>query len=156
MKENVTDLKTLAKKTKEQLMTDLWVCIHHEYDKQNDLLCMTERYYLYPEQRAELQTEMLELLLDKPYKNPFEFYFRYSQYHMVELDDILTGFAEEMTHTTNPKLALENVIVQIGEVHDKCFRELIDDWRGEKLETYLLAVADFAEARLILESNKRW
>ncbi len=150
------DMKTLAQKTKEELMTDLLLCICHEYDTQNDLLCMTEQYYLYPERRAELQTEMMELLMGKPYKNPFAYYYYYDQNHLVTLEKILTAFAEEMCDTKNPKLALENVIVQIGELHDKCCGELIDDYRAPKLETYLLAVADFAEARLILESNKRW
>lgn len=150
------DMKTLAQKTKEELMTDLLLCISHEYDKQSDLLCMTEQYYLYPELRAELETEMLELLLDKPYKNPFDFYYYYDQNHLVTLDQILTDFAEEMVGTKNPKLSLENVIVQIGELHDKCCGELIDEFRAPKLETYLLAVADFVEAEEILESNKRW
>lgn len=150
------NIKELAEETKSNLLTDLAICISHDYDRQNDLLCMTEQYYNHPEKRKELEVEMLELLLGKPYKNPFLIYYYYEQSHITDLDEILTGFMSEMENTKNPKLALENVIVQISELHDKCSGELIDSWRRPMLERFLLAVADFAEASLILESNKRW
>lgn len=150
------DLKNLAQKMKEELLADLVLCISLDFDRENDLLCMTEQYYLYPEKRDELEVEMLELLLGNSYHNPFDFYHYYSQNHVEELDFILTDFAKEMEQTKNPKLSLENVIVQVSELHDKCCCELLDEFRIPKLETFIIAVADFAEASLILESNKRW
>ncbi len=152
----MNDMKNLASNTKKELLSDLLLCITYEKDRENDLLCMAEQYGLYPEKRKELEDTMLKLLQGHPYENPYQSYYYYGQNHIMQLDEILTGFAEEMVDTKNPKLALENVIVQISELHDKCYGELIDEWRSPKLETYLLAVADFAEAGIILESNKRW
>ncbi len=149
-------LKSVANSSKNDLITDLLVCLSHDYDREEDLLCMTEQYYLYPEKRAELENEMLELLLGKPYINPFAFYHNYNQNHVVELEKILDGFEIEMKITSKPRDLLQTVIFEISELHDKCSGDLIDEWRVQKLETYLLAVADFAEATSILENNKRW
>ncbi len=149
-------LKTLAETVKGELLTDLLLCISYEQDRENDLLCMIEQYQIQEHKRRELEVEMLELLLGNPYQNPYLAYYYYGQNQIAMLDEILSGFAEEMEYTKNPKLAFENVIVQISELHDKCSGELIDEWRSPKLETYLLAVADFVEARQILERNKRW
>lgn len=149
-------LKNARKKAKEELITDLLVCISHDFDRENDLLCMTEQYYNHPEKRKELEEEMLELLLGNPYCNPYLMYHCYGQQEIVLLEEILEGLEAEMSTTHNPKLTLCNAVVQIGELHEKCNGELIDDWRAPRLETFLLAVADFAEASLILESQKRW
>lgn len=158
------------KKIKDDLIADLKICIDYEPDKENDLLCMMEIYLNSSQKRKELYVEIKNLMNDTPYKNPYtEFYF-YNQEDIDALDDVLDYYVYSMlaedledgnileTKSLYDSILI-NTIFEINDLNDICSNELIDDWRAEKLENFLISVAEyvgFKNAEKIVEREKRW
>lgn len=146
-------------KLKVAIIDDLEICIDYEPSKETDLICMMEQYLESEEKRDALLVEISHCISGKPYKNPFHIYYFYSKVDIEKIAEILKDYVFDMENEKNHYVTLSNTICKINEIHDKCMGELIDDWRKEKLEEFLLLVAEsveFYSALSIMTSEKRW
>ncbi len=105
-----------------------------------------------------------------PYKNPYtEFYF-YTEEDIESLEDTLDYYVHSMLaedleegNVLETESVFDNILIntifEINDLNDICSNELIDDWRAEKLENFLISVAEsigFENAEKIVEREKRW
>ena len=144
---------------KTALIDDLQICISYEPNKENDLLCMMEQYLNTEDKRCELLPKISNCIVGKPYQNPFNSYYFYSEGDIRKLTQILDDYIQDMNESNDAYTIISNTICQIGELQDKCGGELIDEYRKPKLEEFLLKVAesvDFNSALALIESQKRW
>ena len=141
------------------LLDDLKICITYEPSKEDDLLCMMEQYLNTDEKRSDLLTQIKNCMDGKPYQNPFSMYYFYNQDDITKLTQIIDNYIYDMKDTENAYATMSNTICKIGDLHDKCGGELIDEYRKPMLAEFLLRVAEFTNfesARVVLKFQTRW
>lgn len=144
---------------KEDIIEDLKVCISYEQDKENDILCMMERYLKTKTNREKIKDSLRKLLNGEEYENPFKVYYFYGQKEICNFEEILCDYIRKMDYHHDKAEVLGATIFLINELYDRCSGELIDEWRKEKLEELLILVAEnvgFNTAQSIILSTKRW
>lgn len=138
---------------KHDLMDDLYLCISYEPSRENDILCMMERYLKCEKERPTILENLHNLLDDKPYQNPYAVYYFYGKTEIQALESLLTDYLSQ----TVDEGMLRRTIAQINALHCQCGGELIDQWRSSMLEEFLLLGADtLPSACSIIHDAKQW
>ncbi len=141
------------KQLKAELIADLQLCISYEPNRENDILCMVERYLKCKKERGDILENLHCLLDSKPYQNPYAVYYFYGQKEIEALDEILETYLER----TVTMVDFIRTITQINALHAQCGGELIDEWRSITLEEFLLLGASTMPlAEDLLATHKRW
>jgi hypothetical protein len=152
--------KTEYKELLNVIIEDLRVCINYTPNRENDLLCFMEQYLkAEADKRPGLLKEIQKCIEGKIYKNPFHAYYHYSEKEIEKLSNILNDYIKNMHSETEKGMVLSNVIVNINEMHDRSYGQLIDGWRSERLVEFLVLVAKevyFPFAFNTIQEQKRW
>lgn len=153
---------------KQGIIDDLRVCISYTPNRDNDLLSFMEQYLkAEPKNRPRLLRQIKACINGKEYENPFLAYNYYNEKDIKELDSILDEFIDKLKIFSKiPNKSVKDMdkiildtIFKINELHDKCFGELIDSWRNERLVEFIVTSAKYAgyqNAIDIIKAKKLW
>ncbi|PKM68759.1 MAG: hypothetical protein CVU95_01325 [Firmicutes bacterium HGW-Firmicutes-2] len=123
---------------KEEIVADMKACITYEPHRENDLLCLMERYIKSAiSERPRLLDQIKKCMTGTDYENPFEAYYCYSVDDIERFEQLLTGFIEQSKRQNykawERELEIKNLIQQLNNLNVSCQGELIDTYRREKL-----------------------
>lgn len=149
---------------KQGIIDDLRVCISYTPNRDNDLLCFMEQYLKAEiKNRPRLLEQIKSCINGEEYENPFLEYNRYNEKHIKELDHILDDYIEELKNSNRVFEVIEsivsNTIFKINELHDRCYGQLIDSWRGKRVIEYIVISTKYTgyqDAEDIIEEKKLW
>lgn len=144
---------------KEEIISDLELCISYTPDKESDIRCLMEQYLKSKKKSKTVLDNLHHLLNGEPYTNPFESYYFYTNDDICAFSKLLETYIKEMVENQDRYTAFCDVVGKLNALHEKCSGELIDTWRKSKVCELLLLVAEsvmFEPALAILQANKKW
>lgn len=153
---------------KQGIIDDLRVCISYTPNRDNDLLCFMEQYLKAdPKNRPRLLEQIKVCINGKEYENPFLAYNYYDDKDIKELDNILDEFIDKLkilsriSNGSDKEIEkiIADTIFKINVLHDKCFGELIDSWRNERLVEFIVTTSKYVgyqNAIDIIKVKKLW
>ena len=135
---------------KQGIIDDLRACISYTPNKDNDLLCFMEQYLKAEiRSRPRLLEQIIACIHGNEYENPFLAYNYYGEKDIKELDSILDEFIDKLKSFSKisngsdkvVEKVISDIIFKINELHDKCYGQLIDTWRNERLVEFIVTSA---------------
>ncbi len=124
-----------------------------EQNPRSDLIYMMEQFLL--EKDEFLLEEIKNLLNGKSYQNPCFHFFETEDVNI--LDNILENYI--LSISTNPCKVFNETLCLINELNERCNCYLIDEFRAEMLEDFLIYYAkqeNLVCVYEILELKKMW
>lgn len=133
---------------KDEIVTDMKACITYEPHRENDLLCLMERYIKSAiSERPRLLDQIKKCMTGAVYENPFEDYYYYTVDDIDSFEQLLTGFIEHSKRQNykawEREIEIKNLIQQLNNLNVSCQGELIDTYRREKLLKFFKDAAGF-------------
>lgn len=133
---------------REEIVADMKACITYEPHRENDLLCLMERYIKSAiSERPGLLDQIKKCMTGAVYENPFEAYYCYTADDIERFDQLLTGLIEHSKRQNykawERELEIKNLIQQLNNLNVSCQGELIDIYRREKLLRFFEDAAGF-------------
>jgi len=149
---------------KQGIIDDLRVCITYTPNRENDLLCFMEQYIKAEKKnRPRLLEKIKQCINDEKYENPFLAYNRYDEINIEEFDNVLNKYIDKLKVSGGQyeqvSKVIESTILKINELHNKCYGQLIDHWRNERLTEYIVTASQytgFQNAKDIIKAKKQW
>jgi len=160
-KQNKIELYRVQKKG---IIDDLRVCIRYTQNRENDLLCFMEQYIKAEKKnRPRLLEQIKHCINYEEYENPFLAYVNYDEKHIEEFENILNRYIDKLKGSNGIfeeiEKNIEDIILRINELHNKCQSQLIDPWRNERLTEYIATASQytgFQNTKDIIKAKKLW
>lgn len=139
------ELEQFKHKT-EEIIEDMKTCISYTPDKENDLLCLMERYLkASKEHRKSLLDQIKKCMSGEVYENPFLVYYGYSQEDIERFDYLLKRFIDHLKihHQSGleVRFSVRFIVIELNKLNDKCQGRLIDPFRREMLISFFEGIA---------------
>lgn len=149
---------------KQDIIDDLKLCISYTPNRENDLLAIMEQYIKAEVVERDKILEQLKCCInDEEYENPYALYYSYSHEDIEELDSVLNDYIDSLKiyygDTRQLEVVIKNTITKINELHEKCYGELIDHWRSQRLIDLLITTANLAGFKIVeslIHASKLW
>lgn len=149
---------------KQDIIDDLKLCISYTPNRENDLLAIMEQYIKAEVvERNKILAQLKCCINDEEYENPYALYYSYGDEDIEELDSILNDYIDNLKRCFGDirrlEVVVENTITKINRLHKKCFEELIDHWRSQRLIDLLITTANLAGFKIVeslIHASKLW
>lgn len=151
-------------KKKDEIIADMRACISYTPDRDNDLLCLMERYIkAEKEERPGLLDQTRRCMDGETYENPFVAYYCFSTDDIDRFNQILSSFLNQINvlccKPSGLKLLVRKVVIQLNNINASCRNELVDPYRREKLMALFEEVGrllKFESIKEIVNEHRTW
>lgn len=149
---------------KNGILDDMRLCVSYQPNRDNDLLAWMEQYLKANAESRPSILEHLQSCMDgKPYPNPYQTSYAYTEHHVVLCGKILDRYIDRLLGCGSDEneiaSGLRQAVSELNILNEQCADGLVDTWRRERLCGFLndgAALAGLAVKGDMTLPHRKW